>query len=295
MRGVYTVAVLCELENCLGVELTNQFDVFVGTSVGGLLALGLSCGISCRVILETMKDSMERIFGNPVPWNPLGLRAAKHKADALRDCVERIFGENYNRNIVDLRKNVIVSSIDVDRNEIVYFSNVERIGSTICLNASLIDVALATTAAPTYFPPHTIDGRQFWDGGLASNNPDIEALRFCTTYFSRSVQSVSILSVGTGHLVYSLSGKNLTNPGLYTLMRRVRFVDRVFSLQESKATGLVSDVLGERYCRIDSPFDREIKLDDFRAATVELLIQHGKAAVSRYWPTECERLASFIR
>ena len=126
MRGVYTVAVLCELENCLGVELTNQFDVFVGTSVGGLLALGLNCGISCRVILETMKDSMERIFGNPVPWNPLVLRAAKHKADALRDCVERIFGENYNRNIVDLRKNVIVSSIDVDRNEIVYFSNFER-------------------------------------------------------------------------------------------------------------------------------------------------------------------------
>jgi patatin-like phospholipase/acyl hydrolase len=37
-------------------------------------------------------------------------------------------------------------------------------------------VALATSAAPTYFPPHVAEGRTFVDGGLVANAPDLVLL-----------------------------------------------------------------------------------------------------------------------
>ncbi len=40
---------------------------------------------------------------------------------------------------------------------------------------SLLDAALATSAAPTYFPMHTINNKRFVDGGLVANNPSMHA------------------------------------------------------------------------------------------------------------------------
>jgi patatin-like phospholipase/acyl hydrolase len=36
---------------------------------------------------------------------------------------------------------------------------------------SLIDTAMGSTAAPTFFPPHQLTAGTFVDGGLAANNP----------------------------------------------------------------------------------------------------------------------------
>lgn len=41
MRGLIQIEILCELERMTGKRIINLFDVIMGTSTGGILALGL--------------------------------------------------------------------------------------------------------------------------------------------------------------------------------------------------------------------------------------------------------------
>ena len=60
-------------------------------------------------------------------------------------------------------------------------------------------VARATSAAPTYFKPMTIDGRQYLDGGFGSNNPVVEIYDEIRRMNNHAKKCVRILiSIGTG-------------------------------------------------------------------------------------------------
>lgn len=43
-------------------------------------------------------------------------------------------------------------------------------------NNKIIDVLLATTAAPTFFPPYSINNIEYVDGGVQANNPSFCAI-----------------------------------------------------------------------------------------------------------------------
>jgi patatin-like phospholipase/acyl hydrolase len=58
-------------------------------------------------------------------------------------------------------------------------------------------VALATSAAPTYFPPHAADGAVFVDGGLIANAPDLLLATLAMRLFAVELAGLKICSVGT--------------------------------------------------------------------------------------------------
>jgi hypothetical protein len=168
-------------------------------------------------------------------------------------------------------------------------------GSTPCLNATLLDVALATSAAPTYFPAHAIGERMFLDGGIASNNPDIEALGFCTAVLSRPPSSSLLLSIGTGQVRYALDRSDSMDAGVLKWITRYKIVDRILSLQEDKSAELVSGLLGDRYLRIDTVFDREIQLDDCSDLVLALLKGRAMSVIGEKWKGDPQRVAHFVR
>lgn len=56
-RGLFTIAVLAEIERIIeveegkkGVSVGDYFDLITGTSIGGILALGLASGKSARTL-----------------------------------------------------------------------------------------------------------------------------------------------------------------------------------------------------------------------------------------------------
>lgn len=58
-------------------------------------------------------------------------------------------------------------------------------------------MALATSAAPTFFPPHCIGDRIYLDGGLIANSPDIVALQRVDAQANASrTQAASFLGPG---------------------------------------------------------------------------------------------------
>ncbi len=77
-------------------------------------------------------------------------------------------------------------------------------GFTRDRNLKMVDVALATSAAPTYFPIAELDYDElkglFVDGGVWSNNPTLCGLLEATTHFvgeGKEFSSYSILSIAS--------------------------------------------------------------------------------------------------
>jgi patatin-like phospholipase/acyl hydrolase len=48
IKGLYSAAVLAKIEDDLGVTVADHFDLIVGTSTGGIIALGLGAGFRPR-------------------------------------------------------------------------------------------------------------------------------------------------------------------------------------------------------------------------------------------------------
>lgn len=51
-KGVFTAAVLAGFEEDLGHSVVDHFDLIVGTSTGGLIALALGAGMDPREIVS---------------------------------------------------------------------------------------------------------------------------------------------------------------------------------------------------------------------------------------------------
>ena len=63
--------------------------------------------------------------------------------------------------------------------------------------ASVTDVALATSAAPTYLPAHRLRGMRLVDGGVWANNPAIVAISEAVSEFHVDLADIRVLSLGT--------------------------------------------------------------------------------------------------
>ena len=62
---------------------------------------------------------------------------------------------------------------------------------------AIVDAALATSAAPTFFPVHRIKGELFADGGLYANAPDQLALHEAEYFLEVGLPDIAMLSIGT--------------------------------------------------------------------------------------------------
>jgi patatin-like phospholipase/acyl hydrolase len=61
----------------------------------------------------------------------------------------------------------------------------------------MIDVALATTAAPTYLPAHRLRGLRLIDGGMWANNPVLIGIVEAVRVFGKPLSDIAVLSIGT--------------------------------------------------------------------------------------------------
>lgn len=57
--GLYTAAVLAELEAQTGRRVVDMFDLLAGTSIGGIVALGLAAGVSAASTLRRQSNQAD--------------------------------------------------------------------------------------------------------------------------------------------------------------------------------------------------------------------------------------------
>ena len=109
LRGIFTAAVLCEAARVFGPAFMQSVDLLVGTSTGGIIALGLAAGKTPADMLNFYQDAGPRIFGNPRKigqlWSP------KYDRGPLDDLLRKEFGESTKMN--DLQKPVCISAYEL--------------------------------------------------------------------------------------------------------------------------------------------------------------------------------------
>jgi patatin-like phospholipase/acyl hydrolase len=210
IKGVFSVKVLHELEERFcqkGESLTDHFDMICGTSIGGILALGLAHGLRPIDLLEHLKTKGPEIFPpRPSAFNHVKrLLSPLYKPDPLKDLLKEIFGET---KIKDLKVPLIIPAINTTTGSPKAFKTKFLSEFVQDQKYKLVDVALATSAAPTYFPSFSHNGNTYLDGGLWANNPSligvVEAMEMGANIKNIRVLNISTTSSNTDCLKFKL-------------------------------------------------------------------------------------------
>ena len=219
MRGLIPALVIADLEDRLQAEagpdarVADYFHMFAGTSTGGLVALSLTVPdlpehpdrplIDAKTLADLYTADGPKIFHRSF-WRKLrtlwGFIAPKYGSRPLEDAVERRLGDE--AKLADALRELVVVAYDMTDREPYFFKRWRARGDD-SRNRPLVDAALATSAAPTYFPSHEVDGHALVDGGVFAANPTIAAIvealkRRSDEPHDLSPDDLLVVSIGTG-------------------------------------------------------------------------------------------------
>ena len=219
-RGLFTIEFLTLLEDDIG-PISSKFSLFAGTSVGALNAIGLSLGYRAEELRDFFIDLGNDVF--PGEFNPFKKYKDKFIGSGncdpvnLRNAIEKITqGKTLGETIHPLA----ITAVDITTARSKVFKSSQIGGSAADQRIKLVDIALASAAAPTFFPPHKIDANIYVDGGLFANAPDLTAsVNLCSLELvpeRRRLLSISALdsnnALPSSEKTEKLSGAQLINP-----------------------------------------------------------------------------------
>jgi patatin-like phospholipase/acyl hydrolase len=195
LKGVFPASFLASVEEAIRSPVAGYFDLVVGTSTGGIIALGLGLGLSAKEILAFYTEHGPRIFsGNRRLKGLRQLTRAKYDPEPLKAALGEVFGE---KRVGDSRTRLVVPSFDLETGVIHVYKTAHHQRFVTDYKAPAIEVAMATAAAPTYFPTfRSAAGVPLVDGGIWANNPAGTAAVEALGVLDWPRGSVRLLSIG---------------------------------------------------------------------------------------------------
>ena len=242
IRGIIPAMVLNYIEERTGKQIATMFDLIAGTSTGGILALALTKRNSDSSInLEAEYTSADlvnffrkhgkKIFSEYLPTPIDDLLQPKFNPQSKQEVLEELFGE---AKVEEALKEIYITSYDIEqRLPVLFTSNREaedNDGSDsrkICRGFKMVEAAMATSAAPTFFPPYKLDTVHrteagyyaLLDGGIFANNPSSLAMMEAMISYKRGTgkelqrTDTLVVSLGTGSLTKKYKHKDVKNWG----------------------------------------------------------------------------------
>ncbi|XSG83463.1 MAG: CBASS cGAMP-activated phospholipase [Methyloligella sp. ZOD6] len=254
--GLYTATVLAELEHHIQRPIASCFDLIAGTSVGGIIALGLAKEIPAADIAAAFEELGTQVFSDrPAPqsaWAKCGdlLRSwwtPKYEATDLRQSVLDLLGQQIT--LGDLLHPLLVPAFNVSTGRPQIFKTPHHLDFRRDFTKSVVDVAIATSAAPTYFPLAEVGEHLFVDGGIYANSPDLIAVHEAEHFFNMPTEELRLLSVGTTTTRFSFPHREGKNLGIQQWSGRLAKV--MIAAQQASVDDIVRHRLGQNYLRID--------------------------------------------
>jgi uncharacterized protein len=258
--GFYTALVLAELEERADKPLGQCFDLIAGTSIGGIIALAIARGVPMAEVVASFETHGEAIFPRrPSTRGQLSqlmdmmrqFVGAKYDAQALRETVGLFLPDDLLMRDID--KRVAISAVNLTRGRPHTFRSSYASAGPDRSDIRAMDVALATSAAPTLLPIHCVNGEYFSDGGIYANSPDQVALHESEAVCGVDAKQIQMLSIGTSTAAYKFPEPLTRSFGLKEWGEDQRIVKVTLASQQNHAMEIVRARLGERYLRIDEP------------------------------------------
>lgn len=195
IKGVFPASFLASIEKTLGEPVASYFDLIVGTSTGGIIALGLGLGLSAEEILSFYEKHGPEIFkGNRFFRYLRHIGFSKYSNKSLKKALEKVFKE---MKLGESKTRLVIPSFNLETGEVYIYKTAHHPRFQNDYKEFAVQVALATSAAPTFFPVHrTSSGIPLADGGLWANNPMGLATVEGVGVLNWPKDSIKILSIG---------------------------------------------------------------------------------------------------
>lgn len=229
VRGVIPARVMQELEKRANKPLSELFDFFVGTSTGGILALGATAPDAQGKPLYTAEQGVRFFFDYghrlfPTHWW-LGLRQLwtyKYSSQPLKQLLAERF---HDLKLGQALKPTIITTYATNLARPKVFKSWDPYDSQQLMR----EVARATAAAPTFFEPVVLQNRHYQvtlvDGGVFANNPAMCGLSGAHKQNANlDLEDFFVVSLGAGETEYGFAKRRITHWGAIQWMMELRIL-----------------------------------------------------------------------
>ncbi|MBK8085127.1 MAG: patatin-like phospholipase family protein [Devosia sp.] len=251
IKGTFTAAILAELERQTQLRLVDHFDLIVGTSTGGIIAIGLGLGIPAADLLKLYSNRGGEIFpSSGFLGGQRGLLRQLSGPSSINQCCAVFLCNISVPKARPLLVPLVIPTYEALRGRLYLMKTAHHPQHSRDYLADAVDVALATSAAPTYFdaaPFPLRPGESYLDGGLWANSPTMVGIIEAVAFFGVPLEEIDILSVGTTDDVRSFS--EMRTAGV--LKWNTGLIDVLMRTQGESALAQARLLVGGRLLRID--------------------------------------------
>ena len=298
IKGIFQAAFLEKLESeyLKRGSVTNYFDLICGTSAGGIIALGFGAGMKASEILNMYMENGEKIFHKGY-FSKLFSGITKYlynqyETKNLRTVLEKTFKD---KKLQESKIRLCIPSFEGKHSEVYVFKTPHHLDFKKDFTESMLNIALATSAAPTFFKPYMHNKYTFVDGGVWANNPCMIGLVEALSSFDVKREKIKILSIGCGQSPYIVKRKMIVKSGMFHWKK---IIYGAMHLQSMNAIGQAGLLIGrDRIFRIDVPKEmlpkENLELDDWKVskktlpnAAKEAFSQQGEKIKCNFFNTQ---------
>lgn len=282
IRGIIPATVLMEIERQTGRRVAELFDLVAGTSTGGVLAVGLAMpnqqgrpAYSAADLRELYLRESSAIFPQSFWRKALRPVSEKYSPRGIEGVLKKYFGDC---RLKDTLCNLLITSYEIRLRQ-PWFFRACRARRDASHDFPLWEVARATSAAPTYFPPARLRNG-LWtliDGGMYANNPALCAYAEARQLYPDA--EILLVSLGTGRHAQAIRYR----PGLLGWAKSILDVvfDGVSRTTEYQMEQLLPPVRGvQRYYRLQTDLaDGEDDMDNVDPGNLGRLVERAEVLV----------------
>lgn len=206
--GLATASFLADIERHFGARCSERFELFCGTSTGAIVALALAQGMSASDVTALYEKLGPEVFPPP-NWlaqrfpRLRGVFAVRHDNAPLKRALADAFGDTTLTDLRDRGKHVLITAFCVTTGKPRIFKTDHAPELTAHGGYRLRDIALASSAAPTYLPmvplsnPSNGVREVFCDGGVVANSPALLGFAEAMSHLGRPANTLAVLSLAT--------------------------------------------------------------------------------------------------
>lgn len=284
IKGIFPASFLAKIEEDTGKSIHEFFDLVIGTSTGGIIALALSLGIPAKKIEELyVKHGKEifkpRLFGRLPSFLGILFRS-RYKNDNLKRLLIEIFGKS---KIKDAKTLLCIPAIEHHKAKPKVYKTPHNHRFHRDADEYMWKIALATSAAPTYFPAACVDNECKIDGGLWANNPVMVGIMEAK-FNGYEPERIKLLSLGTGTKIYGVPNKIAEKSGILTWNQNL--IELIMNVQTESAKNMASYVGCNIIERIDFEIKGNMKLDSVKSETINELLHEADESFAHTYKSQ---------
>lgn len=295
IRGIFAARYLSKIEADIKKPIHEYFDLITGTSTGGIIALALAQGIPACEIETLYTENADKIFK---PKNlllsklgPLNkLFSCSYDNTELKILLSKILGD---AKIKDAYTFLCIPAVEHSKAKPKVFKTPHNKNLHVDANKRMVDIALSTAAAPTYFKAHSIEGHDCnLDGGLWANNPVLVGIAEAV-HNGIALNNIKVLSIGTGANIYNANNRSAVNGGLLSWNKKL--IDVILNVQAEGALFTAKHLIGENLRRIDFVPSRELSLDSISKEDLDYMKHEADTVFARTYKNDVHIFNSFFK